>query len=101
MLKDGSRGDERAAGLRSPVSGRHGQAPLLFLPPRSKYHLCESAAAWPPGTLLPDAPFPPFEVRAKPLPPDHLKSLLGSLVRRRECRTQQQDLFLHRLCVGL
>lgn len=42
-----------------PVSGRQGQAALLLLPPRSKCHLCESAATWPQGTLLPDAPLPP------------------------------------------
>lgn len=42
-----------------PVSGRQGQAPLLFLPPRSKCHLCESAATWPQGTVLPDASLPP------------------------------------------
>lgn len=65
LMKGGSCSDERGA---FPVSGRQGQAPLSFLPPPSKCHLCESAAAWPPGRLLSDAPFPPLDVRANPLP---------------------------------
>ena len=73
-----------------PVSGRQGQSPLLFLPPRSKCHLCESAATWPQGTLLPDAPLPPsWSKNQTPSWPLHLQwSLLGPLDGRGECRTQ-------------
>lgn len=62
-----------------PISGRQGQAPLLFLPPRSKCHLCESAATWPQGTLLPDAPLPPSWSKSQtPSWPLHLQwRLLG------------------------
>lgn len=62
-----------------PISGRQGQALLLFLPPRSKCHLCESAATWPQGTLLPDAPLPPSWSKSQiPSWPLHLQwRLLG------------------------
>lgn len=50
------------------VSGRQGKAPLLFPSPRSKYHLCESAATWPQGTLLPDAHSPSPFLKRQPNP---------------------------------
>lgn len=54
VMKDGSCDDERGASFREAGAGSS-----LIPSTRSKYHLCESAAAWPQGTLLPDAPLPP------------------------------------------
>lgn len=73
-MKDGSCDNERGASFPEAKP-----APLLFLPPSSKYHLCDSAATWSQGALLPDAPLPPLATRANPLlaPPSAAHALPG------------------------
>lgn len=54
---------------KEPASGKQGQAALPFPPPRSKYHLCESAATWLQEILLPDGSTSPlWKQKSNPFP---------------------------------